>query len=152
MPKRSAILVATAAAIGGLAVLGAQSAAATTIEVTNTNDSGAGSLRAAINQANQLPGSDRVLIEAGGTIALQSELPVLTTAMVIRGPGPSNLSLDGSVVSGVVLAVSPGSGQPGYCYAPARRCRITLRGISIDHASDFGVVVNRGTLDVIDSS
>ena len=147
---RLAIGIATAG-IGAVALLGAQSAAAaTTIEVTNTNDSGAGSLRTAIDQANNLPGPDQIVIEATGTIPLQSRLPTLTTAMAIQGPGASNLSLDGSAVAQATLVVHPGLGQPGYCYAPAARCQVTLRGFSIDHA-DTGIAANHGRLLVADS-
>ena len=67
---------------------------AATLPVTNTNDSGPGSLRAAIMRANQLSGPDRIAIEATGTIPLVFALPTLTTEMVIDGPGPRNLSLE----------------------------------------------------------
>src|SRR4051794_1966623 len=105
--RKRAILIATAT-IGAFAVLGAPSAAAATIEVTNTNDSGPGSLRAAINQANQLAGPDRIAIEATGTLPLQSQLPTVTgTPLVIQGPGPSNFSLDGSALTAAALALDP---------------------------------------------
>src|SRR5262245_13689277 len=47
-----------------------------TFTVTNTNDSGPGSLRRAINLANANPGSDVIVFQAGltGTIALSSQL------------------------------------------------------------------------------
>ena len=90
------------------------------------------------------------MIEATGTIPLQSRLPTLTTAMAIQGPGASNLSLDGSAVSQATLVVHPGLGQPGYCYAPAARCQVTLRGFSIDHAGT-GIAANHGRLLVADS-
>jgi len=98
--KRSATVIATAA-IAAFGVLGAQGAAAETIKVANTSDSGNGSLRQAINLANHLPGSglNRIVIEATGTIQLQSVLPVLSTAMTIQGPGAGHLSVDGSAVS-----------------------------------------------------
>ena len=106
MRKRSALVIAMV--VGAFAMLGVQSAAADTIEVANTDNSGAGSLRAAINQANQLAGPDRIAIEATGTIPLQSGLPTVTgTPLVIQGPGASDLSLDGSAVSGAALALDP---------------------------------------------
>jgi len=141
MGKRSAIVIATAA----FALLGAQSATATTIEVTSTDDSGAGSLRSAINQATDLSGFDRIVIEVTGTIPLQSQLPTLTTRMVIQAPDPSKLSLDGSAVPGAVLALDP----VNRC-SPSTRCLVTLRGVSIDHASR--AIQNDGVLDLIHSS
>jgi len=143
MSKRLAIVIATAA-IGAFAAFGAQSAAATTINVTNTNDTGADSLRAAIDEANQLAGFDRIEIEATGKIALQSPLPTVTTPMTIHGPGRDLLSLDGSAVSGATLALDPA----GSCY-PSRRCLVTLRGVTINHSNP--AIRNRGVLNLIDS-
>src|SRR2546422_5413375 len=67
-----------------------------TFVVTNTNDSGAGSLRQAILLANTLPGTDTITfnITGGGvhTINLTSALPTITEAVVIDGytqPGSS---------------------------------------------------------------
>ena len=144
MSKRSAIGIA---AVAAFAVLGAQSAAATTIEVTNTNDSGAGSLRAAINQANQLAGPDRIVIEATGTIPLQSQLPTVTTPMTIAGPGPSDLSLNGTALAqtdDIAVFVNPAT----KCL-PSSRCQVTLRGVSIDHA--LKAIQNNGVLELTNS-
>ncbi len=59
--------------------------AAATFTVTNTNNSGAGSLRQAIIDANNNPGSDRIEFRIGSgekTINLLSELPHITSAPV----------------------------------------------------------------------
>ena len=57
--------------------------------VTNTNDSGAGSLRDAILWANSNPGRDTILFDIPGdgphTISPASELPTITEAVVIDG-------------------------------------------------------------------
>lgn len=69
---------------------GASSAA---FSVTNTNDSGAGSLRQAIIDANAAAGTDTITISATGTINLQSALPNLDTSVSITGPGASLLTV-----------------------------------------------------------
>jgi hypothetical protein len=49
-------------------------------------------LRAAVQQANQLAGSDTINVTATGTISLTSELPRLTS-MTITGPGSAQLTV-----------------------------------------------------------
>jgi hypothetical protein len=70
-------------AVAGCAVILAASAAfASTFTVTNTNDSGAGSLRQAILDANAAPGADTIAFDITGsgvhTIGPLSPLPALT--------------------------------------------------------------------------
>ncbi|HNR92879.1 MAG TPA: choice-of-anchor Q domain-containing protein [Dokdonella sp.] len=72
-------------------------ARAATFNVTSLADSGAGSLRAAIEQANGAAGAPHVVaFQPGltGTIALASELRI-TNSMTIAGPGAYLLTLDG---------------------------------------------------------
>jgi Ca2+-binding RTX toxin-like protein len=61
------------------------------ITVTNLNDSGAGSLRAAITQANAKPGYDHIVFQSGltGTIQTASTL-VLTNQITIDGDTDGN--------------------------------------------------------------
>jgi trimeric autotransporter adhesin len=77
---RAAITAATQASWGGTLSL---------FTVTNTNDSGAGSLRQAIVNANALAGIDTITFDIAGsgvqTITLASALPVITDAVVIDG-------------------------------------------------------------------
>src|SRR5215211_2559299 len=75
-----------------LILLAAKPAHAATFNVTNTNDSGTGSLRQAIEDANNNAGSDTINISATGTIDLQSALSNLTS-MEINGPGASQLTV-----------------------------------------------------------
>jgi hypothetical protein len=64
--------------------------------VTNTTDSGAGSLRDAIAQANALPGADTINFSVTGTIVLTSGQIQISDALTISGPGANNLTIDGS--------------------------------------------------------
>ncbi len=72
-----------AAAMVGLSVRAALGA---TYTVTNLNDSGSGSFRDAINQAN-IQENGTIQFQVSGTIALQSSLPVITFQGSINGNG-----------------------------------------------------------------
>lgn len=76
----------------------ATSTHATTFTVTNTADSGAGSLRAAIAQANASLGPDIVDFAPGahGTITLTSGQIQISDALTISGPGANLLTIDGN--------------------------------------------------------
>src|SRR5215211_2773607 len=79
------------ALILALSVMGGRAAHAvpTTFTVTNTNDSGAGSLRQAIFVANANLGADTINFNIPGsgvkTISPDSELPNITEAVTING-------------------------------------------------------------------
>jgi hypothetical protein len=70
-----------------VALVPAANASAAPYSVTNTNDSGAGSLRAAILAANSHTGLDTISIETPGTIELQSPLQVIFDPVSIFGFG-----------------------------------------------------------------
>lgn len=65
---------------------------AATFTVTNTNDSGPGSLRQAILDANSNPGFDTIEFAVAGTITPLTQLPAITDPLLIDGysaPGAS---------------------------------------------------------------
>ena len=66
-----------------------------TLTVTNLNDSGAGSLREAINAANANSDADTIVFASGlqGTIALSSALPTVIYSVSIVGPGARLLTV-----------------------------------------------------------
>jgi hypothetical protein len=73
-----------------------------TFTVTNTNDSGAGSLRQAILDANANPGAD--IIDATGVTGVITVNPVnyflvITDDVTINGPGQANLTISGGDAS-----------------------------------------------------
>ncbi len=98
---------------GSLAVIFAASAAtarAATFTVTTLADSGAGSLRDAIAQANSAAGPDEVEFQTGltGTIFLTTGQIVISDDVTITGPGPRVLSVSGMSVSRIFNVTAPG--------------------------------------------
>ncbi len=81
----------------------APDASAATFTVTNTGDSGSGSLRDSIVQANTNPGSDVINFSLGGgfdtiTVPNGSPLPVITDSLTLSGPGTTGsdrVAIDG---------------------------------------------------------
>ncbi len=67
---------------------------AATITVSNTNDSGSGSLRAALAAASVGDTVDATGIS--GTITLTSSQLVVATGLTILGPGPAKLAINGN--------------------------------------------------------
>ena len=84
-----ALGVMVAALVAALIIAAKPAHASTIFTVTNTNDSGAGSLRQAINDANNAPGADIISFNIPGsdvhTIAPLSALPKITEAVTING-------------------------------------------------------------------
>jgi predicted outer membrane repeat protein len=66
---------------------------ANTITVTNTNDSGPGSLRQVLADAND---GDTIDFAVTGTIGLTSGELLVDTSITISGPGADNLAVDGN--------------------------------------------------------
>jgi hypothetical protein len=117
--------------LGILLCIGTFSNAAT-INVINTNDSGAGSLRQAISDANSLAGTD--IIDATGitgTITLLSTLPIVTESVTINGPTAGNLTLDAGGVFRV-LQLSSGNNIINYL-------TIINGGVSISNSGGGGI-------------
>lgn len=81
---------------------------ATTFTVSNANDSGSGSLRAAIVAANANAGADQISFTSGatGTIALASTLDV-TDDLNIAGPGARTLTLSGGNARRIMAITAP---------------------------------------------
>ena len=68
------------------------------IEVTNLDDSGTGSLRQAITDAHSLSGLTTITFNSSldGTITLLSNMPTITSPLVIIGNGVSKTIIDGN--------------------------------------------------------
>jgi len=112
---------------------------ATTMAVTNVNDSGAGSLRAAIQAANMRQATHAVItFAASGTIRLTSDLPQIRTNVTIDGSsapqyaGRPLVEIDANGHSGLVFE----SGSAGS----------KLLALAIDNARGNGVTLNAASI------
>ena len=85
----------------------APSTQAATITVTNTNDSGAGSLRQAIADAVS---GDTIDFGVTGTITLTTGELLVDKGITIHGPGPDQLTVDGNHASGIFYVQLDGAG------------------------------------------
>src|SRR5262245_7740375 len=64
--------------------------------VTNLNDSGAGSLRQAILDANAAAGADTITFSVKGTISLLSSLPDITDVAGLTIEGQKSITISGN--------------------------------------------------------
>ncbi|MEP7208645.1 MAG: choice-of-anchor Q domain-containing protein [Casimicrobiaceae bacterium] len=115
-------------------------AQAGTFTVSNTNDSGAGSLRDAVTQANNAPGADTVIVNVSGTIVLTSGQIRIDAPLTLVGPGASNLTIDGNA-NGRIFAIIEAN-------APA--CP-ALSGPADGLVSISGMTLRNGSRNVVDS-
>lgn len=112
----------------GVAALAAVPAAnAATFTVTNLNDSGAGSLRQAIADANSAATDDVVDFQAGltGTITLTTGEIAITDDVDIDGPGAATITVSGNNASRVF-----------YLYNPPELINVRIAGLTITQGSD----------------
>ena len=102
-----------------------------------TTDNGGGSLRSAVNQANQYGGSI-IGFRTSGVVILASALPGISRDVQILGPGANNLTISGEFAS-QVFAVNLG-------------VTATIAGLTIADgiATRGGGISNYGTLAVTD--
>lgn len=130
----------------------ADSSGATVLIVTNTNDSGAGSLRAAITDANANPAANVIGFNISGscprTIALDTELPAITNSLSIRGytqPGSqpnSNALIDNATICVELTEASGHTVNNGLHFAAASDGdAFDVSGLSIG-AFNTGVLVD----------
>lgn len=96
----------------GLAMALPVAATAASFAVANLNDSGSGSLRDAIDQANRTSGADNVTFNSGlsGTITLSSGEIAIFDALTLDGPGASRLTLSGANTSRI-FRIGPQAGM-----------------------------------------
>ncbi|MHC0061779.1 beta strand repeat-containing protein [Nostoc sp. UIC 10890] len=145
--------------------------------VTNTNDSGEGSLRQAILNANAIAGANTITFAGSvftdatpDTITLTSGAMLITDDVTIQGTGANQLTVSGNNASNVfsilnigtdatidALTITGGNGNPGsFGFGGAIRndsnLTITNSTISNSQAFNGGGIGNTGTLTIINST
>jgi hypothetical protein len=120
-------------------------AQATTFTVTILDDSGAGSLRQAITDANSSSGADTIEFQSGlaGTITLDSKLPAITDAdgLTIDG-GSADITVDGNNAVRSGFEVTSGTA-------------LTVNNLTIARGRDpisGGAIANFGELEITNST
>jgi len=113
---------------------------AVTFTVTTVADTGPGSLRDAILQANAQPGADTITFAVTGTITLASTLPAIADTLTIQGPGAASLSVSGGNMIRL-LQVNAGA-------------QLTLEGLTLTQGRDTagGAIENHGSLTITNST
>jgi hypothetical protein len=144
---------------------------AATYVVNNTTDSGPGSLRQAILNANAGGGGTIDLTGVGGIITLGTNLPSITASVNLLGPGTNVLTISGSNAF-VIFTMEEGATnslsdltiadgyssfipeQPNTMYAPGVRNfgSLTLQNCVVQHClvygTDGGGIFNAGSLEM----
>ncbi len=125
---------------------GVYSASAATFLVENSNDSGAGSLRKALEDANITPGADLIQFNIAGsgvhTIAPLTPLPAITETVTIDGytqPGSSRNALadgDNAVLLIELNGANAGAAVTGLV---VNASNVTISGLVINRFSQYGI-------------
>ncbi|HET7436390.1 MAG TPA: choice-of-anchor Q domain-containing protein [Thermoanaerobaculia bacterium] len=127
------------------ALLAATAARAATYTVTNLNDLGSGSLRAAVASANSNSGADTIVFQTGltGTITLTTGELDVTDSVTITGPGSASLTVSGNDQSRIFLFNQYGSSHTH-----------TVSGLTLTHGRPFdsggGILSSGDTLTLSD--
>src|ERR1700733_4038501 len=142
-PAPAPVVAATATAVPGLVV-------------SNLNNSGPGSLRAAVTPANATPGADTIDFTTHGVITLASALPSITRPVVIDGTSAPTYTSGGAPVvevncndqRGLVFASgSHGSQLLALSVVDARDAGVTLNASSITLNLDYLGLTTAGAAD-----
>jgi len=119
--------------------------------VTNTDDSGAGSLRQAVLNANAAVGTDEVIFDptvfsSPQTITLSSgSIPISTGALTVTGPGPDQLTVSGNNASRIFVVSGPGATISGLTMTSGRPDSSFLGNGGAIYANASPLVVQNST-------
>jgi len=135
----------------GALLLSASPASANPIlSVSNLNDSGQGSLRSAINDANGTVGADVIQFDPGltGTITLASDLPNITESITVNGLDAVTIDggwRDGGATGHSVFQVYAATGAFSFN-------DVTITGGNATHGGAVGFVNSSGDLTISSST
>jgi hypothetical protein len=162
--RRRLYALAVVVLLGGVLVAGSGVASAAQFDVTNTNDSGPGSLPQAVADAEANAGADTIVVQAGlGTINLTSplewngggDLTIQGNGVTVDFGGAPNgfvndggdaLTIDGMTITGVTGSSSddaaPVVGQGGSM--TLSNCTITGNDVTTDDGDVAGGILSEG--------
>ena len=110
---------------------------AATFTVTTTNNSGPGSLPAAITAANTTPGKNQIDISVTNTITLGSQLPAITNSVAITG------------LAAAPAAISGGGTLPLFTFGAGTTNSLSNLALADGYTTNSGAAIsNSGTLSV----
>jgi IPTL-CTERM motif len=109
------------------------SASAATFTVTNTSDSGPGSLRDAIALANAAPGTDTINFTVTGTITVTSGVLRITSPMTIVGPGAASLAIDGNADRLLAISEDPATSPACPALTAPADYLVTISGLTLQN-------------------
>src|SRR5215203_498113 len=143
-----ALGVLLAALMAALMIAAQPSYASTTFTVKNTNDTGVGSLRQAMFDANVTPGADVINFDIPGTgvktIAPASPLPTITGPVTINGYSQTGAHPNTRAVgSDAVLKIElNGAGVPDGDGLVIKASNSTVKGLIVNRSSNSGIVIS----------
>lgn len=114
----------------------------TTFTVTNLNDSGAGSLRDAIDSANTAGGASTITFAVSGTITLTSALPTISQSVTIDATSAPGATAGGAPVVGIDF-----SGSAGLTFG-AGSDGSSLLGVAVGGASGNGITIDSSDVTI----
>src|SRR5262245_8370045 len=126
--------------------------AAATFTVTNTDDTGPGSLRQAIDDANAAAGADTIAFNIPGpgvhTITPLSVLPIIGSDVTLDGytqPGSSPNTIATGGLNTVLQIEIDGTAAPNRCVTVIG-FGVTIRGLIVNRCDDAIQIVNNSTV------
>lgn len=128
------------ALLGALLVLASVLPVVASFNVRNNFDSGKGSFRQAILDANASGGGKIAFHKVSGIINLQSSLPAFTTPITVIGPGANQLTVQGG-------GTYPEDGFPVFTNVAGNTATIVGMTVSETHSMLWSAVMNFGSLN-----
>ncbi len=124
---------------------------AATFTVTNTNNSGTGSFRQALTDANSTAGSDTINVSLGSvteaTVTLQSALPIINEGVTLEGPTGTVVTINANGTGSVFDIDSPGNNQT------VNMSRLVIKGGNSGGLDGGGIYIGLGdTFNLTDAS